>query len=61
MAIDMTEDYFRTLGIPSKLSEIGITDKDKFEEMAENAAKSLSKAYVPLSKDDVLKIFEEAF
>lgn len=56
-AIEKTADFFfKTLGIPSTLSEVGINE-EKFEIMAESAAPSCQKGLVPLSKQDILEIF----
>lgn len=58
-AIDKTEEFFVSCKIPMTLTELGI-DKAKFEIMAEKAVKfgNLEYAYVPLTKEDVVKIFE---
>lgn len=61
-AIDETEKLFRSWGIPKNLREsgIGIKDSSLFEEMA---VKALGPAgvinhFVPLNKEDVIKIYE---
>lgn len=59
-AIAMTSAYFKSMGIPMSLSEVGITNKDKFDIMAEKASRGLATAYVALSKQDVYQIFEKA-
>ncbi len=53
------ETFFASLGIPMRLSEVGITD-EKFEIMAEKAVKygALKHAYVPLTKEDVVRIYQ---
>ena len=57
--IDATKDFFfNTLGIPSKLSEVGITE-DKLETMANKL--NLSAGYVPLTSEDVLNIYKACF
>ena len=61
LAIDKTAEFFVSMGIPTTLRELGITEKSKFEIMAEKAAKGLDKAYNPLSKEDVMEILEAAF
>ncbi len=48
------------MGIPKTLREVGIKDDIYFEEMASKAAKKLSTAYVPLTKDDVKAIYYRA-
>lgn len=61
-AIQMTEDYFTELGIPRTLRETGITTKEKFWEMAEKAMlKGAQNAYLKLTADDIVDIYEEAF
>lgn len=60
-AIDETEKFFRSMGIPATLREIGVPDKTRFDIMSEKAAKGLDKAYHPLSKEDVREILEAAF
>ena len=55
-AIDMTYDFFVSLGIPMTLKEVGIGE-EKLEIMAKKAAAmGLDAGYVPLNADDVLKI-----
>jgi alcohol dehydrogenase YqhD (iron-dependent ADH family) len=58
-AIDLTEEFFKNNGIPMSFSQFEIDDS-KFEIMAEKSVKigNLKNAYVPLSKEDVVKIFE---
>lgn len=58
--IDLTEKFFKDCEIPMTLKEIGI-DSSKFEEMAEGAVihgGMDTRAYYPLNKEDVIKIFE---
>lgn len=56
-AIDELKEFYKSLDLPLKLSEVNIGD-ELFEEMAEKAANPmLLKAYVPLRKEDILKIF----
>lgn len=59
LAIEKTQDFFvKELKIPATLREVGI-DETYFDEMAEHAATaSLLKAFVPLSKEDVKKIYQ---
>lgn len=59
-AIRRTRGFFKSLGLPGTLREVGIGE-DKLGIMAENAAKhGLEYAFVPLKKDDVLAIFKAA-
>ena len=60
-AILRTKDYFVSLGLPSKLSEVGIKE-DKLELMANQAARFGDVgSFKPLSANDVLNIFKAAF
>jgi alcohol dehydrogenase YqhD (iron-dependent ADH family) len=56
-AIDATEEFFKSCGIPMTLSELGIDDS-KFDIMAEKAVKigGLANAYVALNEEDVKNI-----
>lgn len=59
-AIKKTKEFFASLGLPAKLSEIGI-DEEHFDIMAEKAAAGgLEYGFIPLYKDDVIKIFHSA-
>lgn len=57
--IDATEAFFKSIGLPSRLAELGI-DNARFELMAKNAVRigGLQNAYVPLSEKDVLTILQ---
>ena len=59
-AIEKTEDFFfNTIKLPRTLKEYGI-DGTHLEEMAEKAEKEyLNKAVVPLTAEDVLKIYKD--
>ncbi len=58
-AIEKTAEFFKSIGLPSKLSELGI-DATHFEEMADHVLKiwfgDFSKAMRPLGRDDLIKI-----
>lgn len=59
-SIEKTKEFFASLGLPARLSEIGI-DEEYFDIMAEKAANGgLEHGFIPLYKDDVLKIFRSA-
>lgn len=60
MAIDKTAEFFKSLGIPSKLSELGIGEH-KLEVMANQAVRfGLNKGYKPLDWEDVYYIYKRA-
>jgi alcohol dehydrogenase YqhD (iron-dependent ADH family) len=56
-AIQCTRDFFKQMNLPTTLREVGIDDS-QLEVMAEKAAPRCAKAFVPLSKEDVLSIFK---
>jgi butanol dehydrogenase len=58
-AIDAMEQFFASLDIPMRLRDVGI-DEEKFELMAEKAVKygALKHAYVPMTKEDVIQIYQ---
>ena len=59
-AIEATEDFFfNQMKIPRTLSEIGVDDKH-FEEMAQAAAPGMARAYVPLSKEEIIELYRAA-
>lgn len=58
-AIRRTKDFFRDMGLPQTLSEVGI-DRTNFDIMAEKAAAGSRGAFVELKKEDILCIFENA-
>lgn len=58
-AIQCTKDFFRDMGLPQTLSEVGI-DRTYFDIMAEKAAAGSRGAFVELKKEDILCIFENA-
>jgi alcohol dehydrogenase YqhD (iron-dependent ADH family) len=61
-AIDKTAAYFAQLGLPGTLRALGISEKDKFEEMAVKAVgRGLGTCYVPLHVRDVVDIHEAAY
>lgn len=57
-AIDKTKEFFKLLGLPSKLSELNIGDEN-FEKMAEGATRHGKLGeFKPLSKEDVVNIYK---
>lgn len=60
-AIDKTaEFFFDTMKMPSNLRAVGITEKTHFEEMAKKAADGCDGSFVPLTKEDIISIYEKA-
>ena len=61
-AVDKTaEFFFDTMKMPANLRAVGITEKTHFEEMAAKAAAGCEGSFVPLTKEDIVSIFEAAF
>lgn len=59
-AIEATEDFlFNQMRIPRTLSEIGVDDKH-LDDMAEVAAPGLTRAYVPLTKEEIIEMYKAA-
>lgn len=59
-AIDKTAEFFASIGIPSRLSDVGVTD-EHFEAMADHVAKcwwSLEGALRPIDKAGVVSILK---
>ena len=60
-AIDLTAEFFKKIGLPSKLSEIGIDDTH-FEEMADHVRKiwfgDFKDAIRPLEREDLINILK---
>lgn len=59
LAIQKTKEYFKELGIPTHLKDVGI-DETNFEIMAEKSCISMKYAYRPLTKEDVIQIFKNS-
>ena len=59
LAIEKTAEYFRQLGLPSTLTEVGIDDQ-LFEEMAEKVVPQLKYAFMPLDKEAIVSIYRAA-
>ena len=59
LAIEKTSEFFRSLGLPMSLSEVGI-GREKLKEMADKLDGKFDDSFVPLKPEDVLKIYESA-
>ncbi|MGN1124818.1 MAG: iron-containing alcohol dehydrogenase [Candidatus Gastranaerophilaceae bacterium] len=61
-AIEKTEEFFfKTMEMPANLRAVGINEKTNFEIMAQKAAQGCEGCFVPLTKEDIISIFEQAF
>jgi hypothetical protein len=58
-AIARTRTFFREMGLPATLKDVGIGE-EHLQIMAEKAACRTAYAYVPLTAEDVLNIFQAA-
>lgn len=58
-AIQKTADYFKAMGLPMTLREVGIDDS-RLTEMAQKAASNMGATYVKLTPEDIEKIFRAA-
>ncbi len=60
-AIELTAEFLKSIGMPSRLSEVGIDDSH-FEEMADHVMKiwfgDFKNALKPLNRDDILNILK---
>lgn len=62
-AIEATADFFKAMGLPSTLKEVGIP-KDQFAIMASEAIRTsglATRSYVHLTAEDVVKIYEDCY
>lgn len=62
LGIDQTQRFFDALGMPSTLRALGVPDDSRFHEMALAAVRygGVKHAYVPLTEQDVEKIYRLA-
>ncbi len=58
-AIRKTREFFVSLGIPSRLTEVGIGEEHILE-MAENVKGRFKESYVPLTVQDVVEIYRRS-
>jgi len=58
--IEKVSEFYRSLGLPGQLSEVGIGD-DRFDEIIEKSVREDTIGrFKALTKDDVLNILEKA-
>ncbi len=61
-AVRRTREFFvETMGIPATLRDVGIENKDNFEAMAKKGADGCEGSFIPLTKEDIIEIFDAAF
>lgn len=60
-AISRTRQLYIDMGLSMTFRELGIPDKENFDIMAEKAAPGLDHCMVPLTKQDILNIFNKCF
>ena len=61
-AIDMQENYYKSIGMPTSLHELGVKEED-LETLALACSRNKSRTligYCPLSYDDILAIYKKA-
>lgn len=58
-SIRATKDFFKKMGLPSTLTEVGIDDK-YFDIMAQKASAGSVGSFVPLSKKGIISIYRAA-
>ena len=56
-AIEKTAEFFKSMGLPSTLGEVGIDDS-KLDLMAQHARGGFANTFVPLSREDVYNILK---
>lgn len=60
-AIARTRQFFtETMHMPATLHEVGITDEEHFDVMAQKAADGSKGSFVPLTKEDIVEIYRAA-
>lgn len=60
-AIARTRQFFtETMHMPATLYEVGITDEEHFDVMAQKAADGSKGSFVPLTKEDIVEIYRAA-
>lgn len=57
--INKTAEFFVSLGMPTKLKEVGI-DEENITKMAVKCEKRLALGYVPLNSKEIEEVFKNA-
>lgn len=58
LSIEKTREFFKNIGLPSTLTDVGISEQH-FEDMAKKACNDgFDNAYLPLKVDDVINIYK---
>ncbi len=57
----MRNFFFEVLGLPENLRGLGITEQDKFAEMAQKAATGSRMVFVPITQEDAMEIYKACF
>jgi len=63
MAIDMQEEYYAAMGMPTSLKELGVEESD-LEKLALDCSRNKSRSLIgdkPLAYDDILEIYKMAY
>ncbi|HPU63007.1 MAG TPA: iron-containing alcohol dehydrogenase, partial [Mobilitalea sp.] len=60
--IEALIEYFKTIGMPTTMKELGInpSDYERIADMTTNGGKIQIQSYIPLTKEDILKIYRLA-
>lgn len=53
--------FYQTIDMPSTLRDVGITTTTLFDEMSEKALPYLKDTFFPLTKEDIIAIYERSF
>ena len=62
-AIQATEDFFVSLGMPMNFRDLGVYEDTQFEAMARDVVETggIGRGYVPLDQQDVLEIYKKCW
>lgn len=62
-AIDMQEEYYRSIGMPTNIKDLGVKEED-LEKLAYDCSRNKTReliGYKPLAYDDILEIYKMAY